>query len=191
MIKDEHDLDRRMVMLHERQTPDPDAEDAGVTAKRALQSAQRAAQGERTDWKLHLQLTHGTRLVPDGRLTVKAKTARTRSIKLAADRRTKRRNSTGITLHFDVFAWKRIGAERREAFEVDRHSIAHRTGRRWDHGHDFHWYNLERDGGQHLDHLFRSGTPQARPEQPFREHLRETSHLLEGWFTESVQRASP
>lgn len=183
MKTDDDDIDRKLVSMHERQTSDADDEEAGsVAAKRALQSAQRAAQGERTDWKLHLQITPGTRLVPDRSMTVVQKTRRTQSIKAAADRRTSRRNLTGITVHFDLFAWKRIGAERRDAFEADRRSIAHRTGRRWDHGHDFHWYCLERDGGQHLDHLFRSGTPQAKSKQPFVKHLRETGQVLEGWF---------
>lgn len=69
-------------------------------AKRVRDIAARAGQGDRTDWRLHLKvhLPTGYRLTPDTDLSHAAKMARTASLKAAAKRRTKRRNSGGAPL---------------------------------------------------------------------------------------------
>ncbi|MFC3325669.1 hypothetical protein [Mesorhizobium cantuariense] len=177
MTDDARPFDRAL-FLHEREITqddqDHDPDDAiatAVTAKRQAKSALRAAQGDRIDWKQHLVNAPGYRNVPDTRLSLRTKQARTHSIKAAGDRREKRREK-GVTIHYAQFAWKRLGQAKRDQFDLIRKSLAW-IGPRWDADRDFGRYDDERDGGQHLDHLCRFGTAKAHAKTPWLQHNRE------------------
>jgi hypothetical protein len=163
--------------LHERTTIQFDNDDdsplsmATATAKRQAKTALRATQGDRTDWKQHLVNAPGYRNVPDIKLSIRKKQARTHSIKAAADRREKRREK-GVTVHYRRFAWKRLAQAKRDQFDLVRKSLAW-IGPRWDANRDFGWCLDGADDGQHLDHLFRFGTAKAHPRTPWVQHYRE------------------
>ncbi|MER9657232.1 hypothetical protein NKJ26_27760 [Mesorhizobium sp. M0152] len=165
------------LFLHERQTIQLDHKDdanalamATATAKRQAKTALRASQGDRTDWKQHLVNAPGYRNIADTKLSLRTKQARTGSIKAAADRREKRREQ-GVTIHYDRFAWKRLGQAKREQFDQSRKALAW-IGPRWDANRDFGWYD-DQSVGQHLDHLFRFGSAKAVPKTPWVQHCRE------------------
>ncbi|MER9852244.1 hypothetical protein NKJ55_34160 [Mesorhizobium sp. M0106] len=181
MTDDARPFDRAL-FLHEReitqddQHHDPDDEGnalaiATVTAKRQAKIALRATQGDRTDWKQHLVNAPGYRNIPDTKLSLRIKQARTHSIRAAAERREKRRE-LGVAIHYGQFAWKRLGNAKRDQFDLIRKSLAW-LGPRWDANRDFGWYDDERNGGQHLDHLFRFGAAKAHPRTPWAQHCRE------------------
>lgn len=183
MTDDARPFDRAL-FLHERQAPpddhDHDDDDdsalamatatATATAKRQAKTALRATQGDRTDWKQHLVNGPGYRNVPDIKLSLRTKQARTHSIKAAADRREKRREK-GVTIHYGRFAWKRLGQAKRDQFDLVRKSLAW-IGPRWDANRDFGRYDDE-SCEQHLDHLFRFGTAKAHPRTPWVQYYRE------------------
>lgn len=177
MTDDARPFDRAL-FLHERQAPpddhyhddDDDSAPAISTAKRQAKTALRASQGDRTDWKQHLVNVPGYRNVPDIKLSLRTKQARTLSIKAAADRREKRREN-GVTVHYVRFAWKRLGQSKRDQFAQSRRALAW-IGPRWDADRDFGWYDDE-GGGLHLDHLFRFGTAKAHTKTPWLQHCRE------------------
>lgn len=178
MTDDARPFDRAL-FLHERETT-PDDQDhdpddalaiATVTAKRQAKSALRASQGDRTDWKQHLVNAPGYRNVPDTKLSLRTKQARTSSIKAAADRREKRREE-GVPIHYAQFAWKKLGQAKRDQFDLSRKALAW-IGPRWDADRDFGRYSDGADGGQHLDHLFRFGTAKAHAKTPWLQHHRE------------------
>jgi hypothetical protein len=178
MTDDARPFDRAL-FLHEREITqddqDHDPDDAltmaTATAKRQAKSALRAAQGDRTDWKQHLVNAPGYRNIPDTKLSIRTKQARTSSIKAAADRREKRRE-LGVAIHYAQFAWKRLGQAKRDQFDLSRKALAW-IGPRWDAYRDFGRYSDGADGGQHLDHLFRFGTAKAHAKTPWLQHHRE------------------
>ncbi|CAH2394515.1 conserved hypothetical protein [Mesorhizobium ventifaucium] len=179
MTDDKRPFDRAL-FLHERQAPpddhDPDDDDSALviataTAKRQNKTALRASQGDRVDWKQGLVNAPGYRNIPNAKLPFRTKQARTSSIKAAADRREKRRE-LGVAIHYDQFAWSRLGQAKRDQFDLVRKSLAW-IGPRWDANRDFGRYDDGRDGGQHLDHLFRFGTAKAHPRTPLIQHMRE------------------
>ncbi|RWQ52763.1 hypothetical protein [Mesorhizobium sp.] len=178
MTDDARPFDRAL-FLHERQDDqdhDHDGDEgnalaiATATAKRQNKTALRATQGDRTDWKQDLINAPGYRNIPNAKLPFRTKQARTNSIKAAAERREKRRE-LGVAIHYGQFAWKRLGQAKRDQFDLVRKSLAW-IGPRWDANRDFGRYD-ERDGGQHLDHLFRFGTATAHPRTPWIQHHRE------------------
>ncbi|MES0061459.1 hypothetical protein [Mesorhizobium sp. M0041] len=145
--------------------------DVDLVAKRQHNTATRAAQGDRIDWKQHLVNARGYHNIPDTQLSLRIKQARTHSIKAAAERREKRREK-GIAVHYGRFAWMRLGQAKRDQFNLTRKSLAW-IGPRWDANRDFGYYSDGIDGGQHLDHLFRFGTAEAASKTPWAQHYRE------------------
>jgi hypothetical protein len=75
--------------------------DKAKAKKTGERSAARANQGDRTDLTLHLKvnLPGGYRVIPNAELEHSVKLARTRSLKAAAERRTKRRDEGGTVVH--------------------------------------------------------------------------------------------
>lgn len=176
MTDDARPFDRALFLQEREFTPD-DHDDgssalpmATVAAKRQAKTALRATQGDRTDWKQHLVHALGYRNVPDTKLSLRTKQARTHSIKAAADRRQKRREK-GIAVHYCGFAWTRLGQAKRDRFNLIRNSLAW-IGPRWDANRDFGYYDAD-SCGRHLDHLFRFGTAKAHAKTPWLQHCRE------------------
>ncbi|RWP84618.1 MAG: hypothetical protein EOR11_20140 [Mesorhizobium sp.] len=168
MIDDRRPSDGALI-LHARQPIAIDDDDLDLIAKRQHNTATRAAQGDRIDWKQHLVNAHGYHNIPDTQLSLRTKQARTHSIKAAAERRQRRREK-GIAVHYGRFAWKRLGQAKRDQFDLIRKSLAW-IGPRWDANRDFGYY--DESGGGHLDHLFRFGTAIAAPKTPWIQHYRE------------------
>lgn len=148
---------------------DPELPERGTSKteeKRLRDLKARASQGDRTDWEDHLRWNTppGFKVVPNSKLTHKAKTGRANSLKAAAERRSG--CTRGITLHYTPWAWSKLKQADRDAHEQRKQGIAALTGVRWDYDRDFYWYG-ETDAAHHLDHLFRSGTREPQPKQPF------------------------
>lgn len=161
---------------HENQPVDDEDTDDSLDIKRKRKTALRASQGDRTDWKQHLDMAPGCRHVPDDKMTLAKKRIRSASIRAAAVRRTKRRDELGIALHYIDAAWRRLSPAQRGAFDRDRKSLAF-VGPRWDAEHHFGWWCADI-----LDHLFRFGTRKARPRQTYISYMRETGRRPEGWY---------
>jgi hypothetical protein len=169
-----------LAQLHDNQAPDgPDdilgdiLGDSPTTKAEAADTAARRKTGGRKDLGADLDQIPGTRPVPYRLLSHGTKLARGRSMAAAVERRNRRRAESGITIHLDQRAYKRVGVERREAFDQSKPSLAYVTGRRWDFDADFYWLDDGPDAAQHLDCLFTSATRAAQPRQTFRQFLRE------------------
>ncbi|MBT1155690.1 hypothetical protein J1C56_08800 [Aminobacter anthyllidis] len=182
------------LILHERQSPQDDPNhhddesdsvvdcDGSKAKQRQHKTALRSGQGDRTDWKQHLYGLPGQRLIPDALLSIRTKQARTASLKAAALRRTKRRDDSGIPIHYSRLAWRRLPQAKRDQFNQSRKALAW-IGPRWDVDRDFSWYHTGDDGGEHLDQLFRFGAAQAQPKQSFQDHCKQAhGQRPAGWY---------
>ncbi|NLS01988.1 hypothetical protein HGP14_01210 [Rhizobium sp. P32RR-XVIII] len=142
------------------------------TDKRRRDNAQRAGQGDRTDWKLHLYVDpqRGFRLVPDAQLSVAKKLARAKSLKAAATRRTRIRDERGVVLN----------PRPTDGDAAWRSELALSSGIRWDFTLHFSDHDDKEAAG--LDYLFRYGT--ARPDTSDAHRLtRQRTYRPLGWYS--------
>lgn len=159
--------------------------DADVIERRRKDAERKAVSKERNIYRniLREDTPPGYRVVPNDRLSQSSKLARAASLQAAAERRTRKRKEGGVTIHYDHRAWKKLKQVQRDAFDAQKRSLAAITGRRWDAERDFYWL-LTDEGAEHLDCLFRSGSPRPFPKQPFRQHLWEGGQRPQGWYVE-------